>query len=226
MSGVNLPIAKPKWRDVLNNLKKEIALTLNCHAIGTVYSFNPANQTVVATINYKKVLNKKDPVSGLYNEVLEDYPILLDMPAVVLGGGGGYLSFPIKKGDECLILFNDRDLDNWFQGVAPTEPRTGRLHSFADGIALVGLRSSTKAISGYPTDKATLNYGASTVGVGDKVLITNGTTLNTLLAALIDAITGLKIDVPAIGPGPQGTVDATSQQALAQAKSGLAGLLE
>jgi hypothetical protein len=162
-------------RDLLDLVKKELMLTLNCHAIATVQSFDATKQTVTATLSYKQAYEQRDPRSGKYSTVLMNYPLLIDCPAIVLGGGGGALTFPIAAGDDCLILFNDRDMDNWFAGAANGDLASSRLHSMADGIALVGIRSLQNSLEDYDEERVALAYNGGKIGVSEKILIKNET---------------------------------------------------
>lgn len=191
----------PTLTDALNLLRRDIMLNLACHHIGTIQSFNQAEQTCSATINYPKTvftINETGPVP-VYNPTLIYYDVLIECPVISLGGGSGALTMPIQQGDECLLLFNDRDLDNWFQGGTAAALATPRTHSFSDAIALVGLRSIGNVLSHYDTARSVLRGGSGLVGVNtsnNKVLITNdspsgssgsysyATTLNTMLQNL------------------------------------------
>lgn len=155
------PSSDPSLVDVLNQFKKDILISLNCHAIATVQSFDSEAQTVTATINYTKSFMQRQE-DGSYIPVAQNYPILLDVPIIILGGGNASLTFPIAKGDECLILFNDRDIDNWFNGQNTLPPATSRLHSFSDGIALVGFRD----IASYDTDSVVIKNGTNQIKIG------------------------------------------------------------
>ena len=150
----NLLPNDPELKDLLNLFRKSLLLDLNCHHIGKIQVFNPLNQTATVTINYKKTFFVAD--NGAYVPKLVDYPILAECPVICLGGGNGALTFPISAGDDCLVLFNDRDLDNWFQGSSSSGVATPRLHAFSDGIVLVGLRSRNDVLVDYDTDGTTL----------------------------------------------------------------------
>ncbi len=145
---------EPELKDVLNLLKKEILLKLNCHAIVTVQSFDKDAQTATATVNYKRTYFERDAVSGTYSPVPVNYPVMVDCPVMFLGGGNSALTFPVAKGDEALALFNDRDMDNWFAGSSGSVVATSRLHAFSDGILLVGLRSQANVIPDFNGDAA------------------------------------------------------------------------
>lgn len=176
-------------RDLLDLVKKELLLTLNAHAIATITSFNSEEQTVTAQIAYKQAYEQRDDRTGKYSTVLVDYPLLVDCPVIVLGGGGGALTFPIAAGDECLILFNDRDIDNWFKGAANGNLASSRLHSSADGIAIVGIRSIPNVLEDYDTERAALQYAGGKVAVGEKLVLKNeAVDFRTQLDALLTAL--------------------------------------
>lgn len=182
---INLVATDPQLQDVLNYFKKTLKLELNCHHIGKVETFNSSEQTVDVTINYSKTFLQVDK-QGIYSTGIKDYPLLLSCPVICLGGGVSNLTFPIQKGDDCILLFNDRDFDNWFNGSSISPPATGRLHAFADAIALVGLRSRSDLIEDYDTERASLNYGTTKVRVGEELvgILNDSTTLGTVLQDL------------------------------------------
>ena len=139
---LNIPYGKPTLKDLLDAHKKDILLSLNCHAIATVVSFVPKDPvtgfaTVTAQMNYSKTYTKQQE-DGTYIQTFPPYPDLLDCPAITLGGGTSVLQVPVQPGDQCLILFNDRDLSNWWAGARSGPTASARLHSFTDAIALVG----------------------------------------------------------------------------------------
>ncbi len=185
-------ITNPNLTDILNEWKKNIFLNLNCHAIGTVKSFDSDTRTVTVTVNYTKTFYEEDGL-GNFNPKEVNYPVLMDLPVLILSGGTGMVTMPIDAGDQCLILFNDRDIDNWYSGANSGPVNSGRLHALSDGIALIGLFPSNKNIASYDTSRVRVQNGTTYVGVGTaKIkLANNDTTLNTLLQDLITDIRSL-----------------------------------
>lgn len=185
--------ADPSLTDVLSLHRTGVFASLNCHHVGTVQEFDATNQTARVTINYKQTVRQPNAVTGVYQQVLVDYPVLVDCPVVFLGGSGSALTFPVVQGDECLVLFNDRDFDNWFAGAATGQPATPRLHSFSDGIVLVGVRSLARILSGFDTTRASLRNGVAAVAVGPSLVkIYNAShTLNDLLQELVAGVNDL-----------------------------------
>ena len=195
--------------DVLDAWKRSIFLDMNCHAVGKVKSFDSKTQIVSVQIVYTKQFTDIEDDSRLSSKIVEKhekYPILVDCPVMVLKGGGVSLKMPIKSGDECIVLFNDRSIDEWWDsGRNESNLDTNRLHTLTDAIAIVGLSSRPNALSGYSGTQAVLGDGSSSikvgggeasisgssaqVSVGSQVEIKNtAQNLKTILDALADAI--------------------------------------
>lgn len=73
-------------------------------------------------------------------------PLLVDVPVIFPGGGGFVLTFPIAKGDECLVVFSSRCIDAWWQSGGVQEAMTARMHDLSDGFAIVGPRSQARKL--------------------------------------------------------------------------------
>lgn len=181
---------EPSLKDVLDAHKKDIFFTLNTHAIATIESFDPENQTCVAKINYDKMLFVRDS-AGVYKPTAVKYPILTDVPVVFLNGGKAGLTMPVKKGDQALIVFNDRDFSNWNEGANSGFVASLRMHSLSDGIAIVGLHRKTAKISGFDSENPNLyNDKAGVKVTPQKVKVYND--VNSLGPLLQELITDIK----------------------------------
>lgn len=111
---------------------------------GIIDSFDPATLTAQVQPAVRK-LYFPDGEDGIWM----DLPLLVDVPVVVLGGGGFALTFPIRSGDECLLLFAERSVDNWHETGNVSEQAHAGMHSLHDAFALVGVRSKAHLITGY-----------------------------------------------------------------------------
>lgn len=161
MSVSNLQIEKSSIRYLLDFLKTEVKRELNCHAIGTIITFDSTTATATVAFNYKKVLNQRNAVdTKTYTDVIVDYPVLVRCPIIVVGGGGGYTTYPIFSGDQCLIMFCDRDIDSWLElGNTNSAPDSQRMHDLSDAVVLVGLNSVAKPIPNYSTTSIMTVFG-------------------------------------------------------------------
>ncbi|MBS9442299.1 phage baseplate assembly protein V [Photorhabdus heterorhabditis] len=83
-------------------------------------------------------------------------PLLVDVPVIFPRGGGVTLTFPVKAGDECLVVFADRCIDFWWQSGGVQEPADDRQHSLSDAFAIIGPQSQQRKIAGISTHTAQL----------------------------------------------------------------------
>lgn len=107
---------------------------------GIVQSYNQSKMTVsvLPAIN-ARIRN----VDGTFSSL--QMPLLLDCPVQWQGGGGATLTFPVKKGDECLVVFSARCIDAWWSSGQVSDPPVFRMHNLSDGFALIGVRSLPRA---------------------------------------------------------------------------------
>ena len=128
-------------------MKTEIFAGFTCHQVGKIESINPAGPVATVSLLIQRVVFNLEQGIGAglqLTPTIVDYPVLVDVPVFVLSGGGAVITCPVESGDDCLVLFNDRDIDNWFATGAPAQPLTARMHHLSDGLALVGWRSEAQ----------------------------------------------------------------------------------
>lgn len=136
-------------------------------------------------------------------------PVLQDVPLIFPRGGGYSLTFPVKQGDECLVVIASRCIDNWWQhgGVQPQFEL--RLHDLSDGFAIVGPYSQPKVIQNISSSTTQLRSddGKNYVEVDGSSEKINAITLNA--SAVID---GQNKKITAIAGSVSGTFDGTGNQ--------------
>lgn len=86
----------------------------------------------------------------------EQLPQLPDVPVVFPRAGGYCLTFPVKEGDECLIIFSDMCIDSWWQSGGIQTQLEMRRHDLSDAIAVLGITSVPKAVKNYSTTSVQL----------------------------------------------------------------------
>jgi hypothetical protein len=179
---MNGPLPTPDLAAILDMKVQEIFSLLNCHQLGTIEDFNAETQTATVSLSIK--LN--------FGDTLKTYPVLKEVPVFVLGGGNRVITIPIIRGDTCLVLFNDRDIDIWTQTGAAALPSSDRQHDISDGLALVGFRSKANPVGTYSNNDVEIRNGQNKIAVGDKLLFKNSTTdLLTVLQLAATALTAL-----------------------------------
>mgnify|MGYP003335504409 FL=1 len=170
-------------------LKADIFNSLNCHRIGIIQSFNSTNQTAKIKLVDKRIL------AGYEGTQAKEFSLLIDVPIFIVSGGGAWLNQPIQAGDECLVLFNDRNIDRWFSSGNIQPPENSRAHSLQDGLAIVGFHSQLKKLTNFSTANFGLNFQNAKLQIDNtgKIDISNqAKDLKTLIANLINILQNLK----------------------------------
>lgn len=174
----NEQVNPPSIKVLLDELRAEIFASLNCVQIGKIEKVTPAEQTVEISLQIKRLA--ADGTSTVY-------PLLVDCPYFVLQGGGAYIDMPIKAGDYCIVLFNDRCIDSWWSTANVADPPSTRKHSFSDAIAIVGLNPKSSPLDMDGEKTRIINPDGIELNGNTKEFVT-WTELNTALQALILAI--------------------------------------
>lgn len=133
------------------SLAGSIMSALRVSMPGIVQSFDP--DTVTAVVQPAIKGYEPDSNGGNQSTTL---PLLVDVPVVFPRGGGCTLTFPVKAGDECLVVFADRCIDFWWQNGGVQEPVDDRVHDLSDAFCIVGPQSQAQKISGISTGAAQL----------------------------------------------------------------------
>jgi hypothetical protein len=208
-------VMPPDETSMLKDFKIEMFQSLNCVKIGQVESFDPDAKTAVVQILGQRVL--ADGVTTV------SYPPIPDCPVFTLQGGGAFIQMPIAAGDQCLVLFSDRNIDAWFSSGSAQPPDDPRLHSFSDGICLVGLNALTSSMPDYLTDRINITFGTAKLQIknDNTFVIKNGVTdLLTVLNNLVSTLESATIDTV------HGVFSSTTITALGVVATELATLLE
>lgn len=159
---------------------------------GIIQSFDPQSMTctVQPAIN-GQVRDETGALTGV------ELPLLVDCPVQFPAGGGCTLTFPVKAGDECLVVFSSRCIDAWWQsGGVQVQPEL-RMHDLSDGFVLLGFRSQPRVIDSISTTAAQLRTddGATFVEVDSATHAINTTTSG---AATVSAQGGITLTAPLV----------------------------
>jgi len=113
-------------------------------------------------------------------------PILNNVPVMFPRAGGASLTFPVVKGDTCLLVFSSRSLDNWKESGGIVSPEDPRKFDLSDAVAIVGLYPFSEVSPALNNEDVLLTYknssitikvtGDVVVNTSNKVAIGNSTT--------------------------------------------------
>ena len=134
---------------------------------GIIETFDPVNQlaSIQPAIKRVFVTRGEEDIDVL---TPSDLPILINVPVVFPRGGGFSLTFPVKKGDECLIVFCERSIDNWHRTGGVELPGARRFHSLSDATAFVGISSLTNKVPNYSATDTQIKKDDGSVSISLK----------------------------------------------------------
>ena len=173
MAEYRLPTATMDLVTLMDVKKKELAIDLKVSKLGIIDSYDPS--TGLASVKIQTKFNEKTPK-------VWDYPIIPNVPVLK----SKYFSFPINKGDGCLLIFLDTDFTAWLEGGEVLTPASPRLHNLNDVIAIMGVDTKSERPS-FGNDNIEINADSGKIDVKN-----NSTDLITVCQKLINLLDNLK----------------------------------
>lgn len=161
----------PGERQMEDLRKRQAAVNLHVAMPGIVQSFDPEEQTVSVQCS----IRERVCING--DESWEEIPILADVPVVFPRAGGYALTLPVKKGDECLVIFGDSCIDAWWQSGGIQNQIDLRRHDLSDSFAVFGPWSQPRVLPNYSTNSAQLRNESGSAYIeiaGDSINIVAG----------------------------------------------------
>lgn len=138
--------SQPNFNDVMAIAQDAIMARLNCHNIGRVIEFDSATQTCTVELMQIKQFNKQTFIPAPITQV----------PLIILGAGGGHITMPNPVGTICLLLFLDRNIDNFMETGEQYVPETARMHDFTDCVALTTFTTLANPLQDYDEEAITI----------------------------------------------------------------------
>lgn len=127
----------------IENALKEIHTSMP----GIIESFDSSKQIATVRPAIKRVFKAVDNEKEIL--IPTELPMLINVPVIFPRSGDFYITFPVNKGDECLIVFSERSIDNWLLNGIVSEPKEKRFFSLSDAIVILGLYSTPNKISNF-----------------------------------------------------------------------------
>ena len=164
----------PDLVQVLKVFEKSIKYSLNCVRVGIIESYNEYTQ--IAQVNLVNKLMLSQNYDG--SQVSKDYAPLF-CKVWFFGWGDIRITHPVLKGQECIVLFSDRELESWYINGGVNPLKYTRNHDFSDGIAIVGLTSKINIKENAKTSLTSLDlfYNLTSIILSDTGAVINGNTI-------------------------------------------------
>ena len=132
-------------------------------------------------------------LQGLIDGNTAEYPIIPNVPVKHprASGGQAFIHMPLQNGDDVILVFSQRSLDNWKTQGGMQDPDDPRKFNIADAYALVGGSALPDAFSPATENAIEIVNGNSALNVfpDGKFQITNGANeLITLVQQLVQTL--------------------------------------
>jgi len=154
------------------------ALKINTSIPAIIDEFDTTTQRVSATPAIKAKITKPD---GTFDFI--DYPKITNIPLAVQSGNGISITYPIKKGNLCTLIFSQRSIDNLLTDSTRTaKPFIGseaytstlRCMDLTDAMCFPGIITNSNKISSYNNDSVEIRNADASVKI---TVSQNGLTL-------------------------------------------------
>lgn len=142
----------PSIRNVLGddsqlyeNIIKKVNFNLRCCIPGVIQQYDPKTNTAsIQPAIREEIVNEDNTVQYM------NLPILVNVPIIFPSCSIGSIKMLLKQGDECLVLFSDLSIDNFWKYANVQNPIEVRRHDLSDGIAIPCVLSqpNTKQFNG------------------------------------------------------------------------------
>lgn len=142
----------PSIRNVLGddsqlyeNIIKKVNFNLRCCIPGVIQQYDHKTNTAsIQPAIREEIVNEDNTVQYM------NLPILVNVPIVFPSCSVGSIKMLLKQGDECLVLFSDLSIDNFWKYANVQNPIEVRRHDLSDGIAIPCVLSqpNTKPFNG------------------------------------------------------------------------------
>ena len=167
------------FNEAMEIAQDAIMSRLNCHNIGRIIEFDTLTQTCTVEMMQIKQFNEQTFIPAPITQV----------PLIILGAGGGHITMPNPVGTICLLLFLDRNIDNFMETGEQYVPDTARMHDFTDAIALTTFTTLANPIQNYDENAITISYQNANIKVKDEIVINSqgNVTINSPTAITLNA---------------------------------------
>lgn len=168
----------PTLAEVINDALESRISDVHVALPAKIESYDEINQKASIKPLIKNVLVLSD------GEVIDDLPIINDVPVVFPRGGGFFLTFPLAVGDFVLLIVCESSIEKFTMGTGVNQnPSDLRRHSLSDAVCFPGFYPFQQSIVDADPDNMAMGKDESGIQLrmtsDNKVEITfdNGSTL-------------------------------------------------
>lgn len=122
---------KPEFSDVIRSIIDTVLLDLNVSLPAKVVKYDSATQYADVQIQL---------LQGFQDGTTDEYAVIPNVPVKHprANAGAAFIHVPLTIGDDVVLVFSQRSLDNWKSSGGLVDPQDPRKHHITDAYALIG----------------------------------------------------------------------------------------
>lgn len=152
-----------RLEQLLQNIEHNVLAGLRVSLPAIITSFDAEKQTVSCIPAIRELVNTNGKAK------FTTLPELKDVPICIPRAGGWNITFPIKEGDECMVIFQDLCIDGWWFRGDIQNWNDLRRHDLSDAIAIFSPYSQPNVLSSYNTSGMEIRSNDGSI----KITLTN-----------------------------------------------------
>lgn len=165
----------PELADVVEQIVDHQLMGMNTCMPAVIESYDPATRTC----SVKPALKRK-----YENGTLVERPLISDVPVMFNQGGKFSITYPLKRGDDVLLIFSQRSLEQWKGSTGIVDPKDSRKFHLSDAICIPNNPRPSKNVNTADANKTLIQDDKSIIEMSEDgtVVIKNGNGSITLAA--------------------------------------------
>lgn len=120
---------EPTLAQVLKDAIEARLVNLHVSMPARVVSYNASKQTAEVQPEIKRIFRTNESA---------EIPVIVNVPVAWPRANKAYIHMPLKAGDQVMLVFSERSLDEWKQNGGSVRPKELRKHDLTDAWAVPG----------------------------------------------------------------------------------------
>lgn len=174
----------PALETVLELLAEQAVYRLRTHLPGMITSYDEVKQRASV-----RCLVRDGEIDELNNRIAVGIPEINDAIVMFVGAKNGRWTYPVSKGDTCLVSFCSSSMELWRQRGGEVDPGDDRRHDISDAVVIVGLHDFLHVPTTAPLDAVVL-HSLITIKLGGPTAaqsVPRGNALQAAINTVVDA---------------------------------------
>lgn len=167
---------------IYKRIMNEVMFRLKCCVPGVIQSYDPTKNVVEVQPSIRERM-----VSSEGQVFFTQLPLLVNVPVVFPSTSTSQITFPINKNDECIVIFSDSAIDNFWLHGSVQNPVEIRRHDLSDGIAIPCMLSQPNTPTGV-SNEMTIKYLNSSIVLDGEDIKLSGSFGNTSVSEILSKI--------------------------------------